>query len=641
MALKLGSVQIQTEGAMTSSNRSRSLLLAPLLAALVSASCASVPPPAEPPVTQQRPLPALLQAAAYPNSSTVLVLVTMQQLMAAHREWDGYAYFGRLADEQPARRALFRALQGTMQARVANQVPLLKRVAWVEDAIHKLDDGAAADPLLGRFARGLVLAELPPRFGRTQQAIDDLQACLGRRTDLPFGFDRGIYRALAVAYRTAGDQARSREMLARAGLPSLDDPEEPRVLGNLSVDRARGFRFGEPRLVREAEGVYVAEGYDFSNIVFIVAPDLVVAIDAGTTEETARAAVAALRQITRAPIKYVVLTHGHWDHVGGLAAVREPGSTVIARAGFPEELARARSYHPPFHYFFGDSGTMRLDARPDRLISAPETLTDGGLDLRLIPAPSGETPDALFIQDRKHDLLFVGDAFMPYVGAPFVAEGSPEGYLGAIATVLDLHPRRLIHGHTPLTQVFTIDAMPGLRDAMAALYARGLDSARAARPLADLLHDDFLPDSLRAAPAAVQPYLVVRDTFLQRLYIEHAGYWQGNGDGIDTFTRAEWAAAVDAVAGGDGEAGFLRAARALEAHGDDALALQITELGLLRHPSSAALREARARALTALRENYAQSNPFRFIVYSEWAGRGLEPVVTESAPPAPSRHPSR
>src|SRR5262249_38135788 len=160
----------------------------------------------------------------------------------------------------------------------------------------------------------------------------------------------------AAAYRTLGDEARSREMLARAGLPSLDDPSVPRVLGDVSVDGARGFRFGDQRLVREADGVYVAEGYDFANLAFIVAPaspPFVVAIDAGTTEETARAAVAALRRVTQAPIKYVILTHGHWDHAGGLAAVREPGSRVIARAGFAEELERSRNYRAPFGYFFG------------------------------------------------------------------------------------------------------------------------------------------------------------------------------------------------------------------------------------------------------------------------------------------------
>ena len=281
---------------------------------------------------------------------------------------------------------------------------------------------------------------------------------------------------------------------------------------------------------------------------------------------------------------------------------------------------------------------MKLDAKPDRLVSKAETLSDGGLDLALVPAQSGETADALFIHDRKHDLLFVGDAFMPYIGAPTVAEGSPEGFLGAISQVLELHPRRLIHGHVPLTALFTTEAMPGLRDAMGALYQHALGAARAARPLADVLHEDFLPESLRAAPAAVQPYLIARDTFVQRLYTEHAGYWQSNGEGIDVFTRAEWAAALDAMGGGS-DAAFARAATELEARGDASLALQIADLGLVRHPESAALRESRERALRTLREIHSQTNPFRFIVYSEWAGRALAPVAGGDASPPPPRSP--
>ncbi len=591
---------------------------------LLAGSCASVPPHSrKPPLTEQRPLSSLLEVSAYPNADQRVLFMTMQQLMASHREWDGYRHFGRLAEQQPQRRAQLLALQAAMQARVAEDVPLLHRIAWVEDAIAKLDAGAAADPLLGRLGRGLVFAELPPRFGKARQAIEDLDACLAHRDEIPFEMSRGVYRALAVAYRTLGEEARSLEMSARAGLPSLDEPGASRVLGDISVDERRGFRFGAPRLTREADGVYVAEGYDFANISFIVAPSFVVAIDAGTTEETARDAVAALRKVTTAPIKYVILTHGHWDHVGGLGALREPGAKVIARAGFTEELEKAREYHPHFRYFFGN-GTMKLDAVPDHLVTAPETISEGGLDLALLPAPSGETDDALFVHDRKHDILFVGDAFMPYVGAPFVGEGSVEGYLGAISTVLELHPRRLVHGHGPLTQLFTTEAMPGLRDALGALYAHGLEGARAARPLADVLHDDFLPEALRASPAAVMPYLVVRDTFVQRLYLRHAGYWQTNGDGMDMFTHAEWAAAIDAAGGG--EPAFVKASRELESRGDAALALRMADLGLLRYPGSAALRDSRRDALSTLRELHAASNPFRFIIDSEWAGRGLAPT---------------
>jgi glyoxylase-like metal-dependent hydrolase (beta-lactamase superfamily II) len=576
----------------------------------------------KPPLTQNRTLDTLRALAAEPNSETLVVLMAAQQFLAGHREWDGYEYFGRLASEQPARRGLFRSLQGIMQARVAGDVPLLKRVAWVEDAIGKLDEGVAADPVLGRFGRGLVLADLPPRFGKAPQAIADLQLVLQREDQLPQPLHRAIYRGLAAAYRTTGDQQRADEMLRLSGFSSLD--ETPRIMGDVSVGPAEGFRFSARRMAKEADGVYVAEGYDFANISFVVGDDCVVAIDAGTNERTAREAIQDLRKITRAPIKYLILTHGHWDHAGGVAALREPGTIVIARDSFPRVLARSRGTAVPIHDFFGDE-RPNLDVTPDRLVTANESITEGGVDLRLIPAPSGETEDALFILDNKHGILFVGDAFMPYLGAPFSAEGSAEGFRDAIAFVLELHPRRLVHGHPPLTDLFTIEAMPGLRDAVAELYERTIANANEARPLADVLHDGFLPSSLRSSPKAVAPFIVLRDTFIQRLYQEHVGYWQADGTGIDHFTRDEWGRSLDLLARGN-EGTFVRAVDELLDRGDAPMALQIADSGLTQHPASADLRAAREKALTAMRERAATINPFRFIVYSEWSGRALPPV---------------
>src|SRR6185503_8670943 len=132
--------------------------------------------------------------------------------------------------------------------------------------------------------------------------------------------------------------------------------------------------------------------------------------------------------------------------------------------------------------------------------------------------------------------------------------------------------------------------------------------------------------SLRAAPAAVQPYLIVRDHFVQRVHREHAGIWQANGDGMDHYTHLEWASAVDLIGGGT-PAAFARAVDELERRGDTTLALHIAELGLVRHPGDAALQRGRARALRSLREQTSQSNPFRFIIYSEQAGATLPPVT--------------
>jgi len=586
---------------------------------LIAAACAGAPRP-PPQVAQNREVEAFAAAAAWPNSESAVAIIAAQQFIAARHERDGYEYFQRLAREQPDRPILI-SIEGLLQASSAREIPLLSRVAWVEEAIGKLDRGAEAEPVAGRLLRGLVFADLPERFAKAKQAVSDLESSLERRDAFPVDVDRGIFRALAKAWRTLGNEGKSREMLRRSGYETLDGPT---VLGNISVGPDDGFRFTQPRLVREGDGVYVAEGFDFANIAFLVTEAGVVAIDAGTTEESAHGAMKALRQVTSAPVRYVILTHSHWDHVGGLAAVREPGTVVIARKNFAQELARMRSAQGIFSWFFG-SRPVGLDVKVDRVVAEEESFRYGGLELRLIPVRGGETEDALFIYLPKQALLFVGDAFMPYVGPPFLSEGSPEGYLDALATVRSIAPRRLIQGHPPLTQLFNIDATPGLEAALRSLYNRYLPDILRSRPLAEMLHENYLPPTLRDTPKAVIPYLVVRDHFLQRLHLQNAGYWQADGEGMDSVTREERAALLDQF--GDGSDGpFVRVAEDLLARGDAPLALNVIELGLLRHPSSDRLRSGRKQALSMLIDRFNPMDPFRFIIYSQWAGARLQPI---------------
>jgi glyoxylase-like metal-dependent hydrolase (beta-lactamase superfamily II) len=320
--------------------------------------------------------------------------------------------------------------------------------------------------------------------------------------------------------------------------------------------------------------------------------------------------------------------------VGGAAAIREPDTIVFAHADFPEELRRVRAFKPPFHWFFG-SGAYSYDIAPDRLVDGEETLRHGDFEIRLIPAPSGETRAALFVFLPQHGLLVVGDVFMPYVGAPFTGEGSAEGYLAAIAAVRRIGARRLLHGHPPLTRNWTAEAMPGLEDALRATFDHALSAATAARPLPDLLSDNFLPPSLRNAPAAVQPYLIVRDHFIRQVYKQHGGRWAAHAEGVNLFTRREWGAVLDALAGHDPE----RLGRLLDellANGDTAMAYEIVEAVSALHPGDPRLRERRDRAVVQLRERYQAIDPFRSIVYSEEGGRPLTPVVLpERGPHSP------
>jgi glyoxylase-like metal-dependent hydrolase (beta-lactamase superfamily II) len=544
--------------------------------------------------------------------------------MAGRRDAEGLAYFHERAASEPSR-GIFLALEGVFQARQAGSVSLFRRVAWVNDAVAKLDRAVALEPGLPRYLRGIVLAGLPERFGKAQAAVDDLIWMLDNKERFPVGLRRGAYYGLAQAYTTLGREAQAKEALTRSGASRLD-ATQPVLIADFSVSAQDGFRFRPPRLVELAPDVHVAQGFDFGDIGFVSTDDGIVAIDAGTTEETARAALQALRRSTSRPITHVILTHAHWDHIGGLGAMLDANPQVIAQAAFAEELRIVNGTGVPFRYFFGVTGSRRrYDVRPQHLVREPETLMVGGTRFVLYPAHGGETADALLIHVPDRGVLFVGDAFMPYLGAPFVAEGSAEGLFETMALIRSLRARVLVHGHPPLTDIFTVEALPAIEAALRELHQRVRTAVGNGRTLVEILHDNILPASLREHPASVLPYLVMRDNFVKRVYHQSTGYWKPDGDGMEVLAPTEWAAALDLL-GGQREDAFVRSVRVLAERGDDVLALKLAQIGLVRYPSSEALAVLRRRALDNLRARYQGLSPFKFIIYSEWAGAELSPV---------------
>lgn len=579
---------------------------------------------ADQPIVPDFELEALKEAVRWPKADVAAVMALAGRLMAGRRDADGLAYFRERAASEPGR-GLFLALEGVFQARQADNVSLFRRVAWVNDAVAKLDRAVVLEPGLPRYLRGIVLAGLPERFGKARAAVEDLTWMLDNKGRFPVGLRRGAYYGLAQAYTTLGRQLEAREALARSGASRLE-PTQPVFIADFSVSARDGFRFRPPRLVEFAPGVHVAQGFDFGDIGFVSTDEGIVVIDAGTREESARAALQALRRVTPRPITHVILTHAHWDHIGGLGALLESNPQVIAQAAFADELRNVNGAGVPFKYFFGSAGSgRRYDVRPHHLVRAPETLTVGGTRFVLYPARGGETADALLIDVPDRGALFVGDAFMPYLGAPFVAEGSAEGLFETMALIRSLQPRLLVHGHPPLTDIFTVAALPAIEAALRELHQRVRTAVAEGRTLAEILHDNFLPASLREHPPSVLPYLVMRDNFVKRVYHQSTGYWKPDGEGMEMLAPAEWASALDLL-GGHREDAFVRCVRDLAERGDDVLALKLAQLGLLRYPSSEALAALRLRALDNLRLRHQQLSPFKFIIYSEWAGAELSPV---------------
>ena len=555
----------------------------------------------------------LMRAVRWPEADRQAVLTLTGLLMAARRYDQGYAYFKERAEAEP-QRPLYEALTGFFLAQTGHDR---------EGALAALDRAAERELGLPQYLRGMALAALPDLAGRADTVVSDLEFVVAVKDQFPPGLIRAARYALAAAYRAAGRGDEATAALELSGYAHKAE-DVPVLTADWSLTARDGARFAPPRFSQPAEGVHLVQGFDFSDFAFVETGAGIVTIDTGSNRRHAEAGLAELRKVTTAPITHVILTHAHWDHVGGLDAIRDTGTEVIAQANFGAELRLQSSVPVISPYFLTQGESQEQHITPDRLVTGKQTLQVGGVDFVLYPTRGGETCDGLLIHLPQRGVVFTGDMIMPYIGAPFLPEGSADGLFEAMRLVQDLNPQLLIHGHPPLTQLFTVETFPALEAALHDLHDVVIAAIRDGRTLTEILHFNHLPGLLRDHPSAVVPYLVICDNLIKRVHHQRTGYWKSGGEGIEHIAPADWAAALDMLGGGRPEA-FTRVAGQILDRGDEALALQIADYGLLAYPGSGPLKAIRRAILHRLAERHQQLNPFKFVYYAGLAGLELPP----------------
>ncbi len=292
--------------------------------------------------------------------------------------------------------------------------------------------------------------------------------------------------------------------------------------------------------------------------------------------------------------------------------------------------------------FFGKGFHLAdvLSYRPDVVIDQPTELIVGGTRFELLPTRGGETDDALLIHMPEQGVLFVGDILMPYLGAPFVEEGSVDGLLATIDQIHALKPRHLLHGHEPLTRIFSSTAM--LDDLQAQLvWLRGevVRAVKDGKERGAIHAADLVPPTLERSDSNVHlAYLVLRENMINRLFDQNSGYWQNGLQGLDALTDAERGEAlVDYLGVSDTQ--LASAAERMVADGKHELAAAVLRWARPRFANSARLDAVRKLAYLRLMEKYQEFNPFKFILYSgeidEFTIQINAPLVATTSMPAP------
>jgi len=218
------------------------------------------------------------------------------------------------------------------------------------------------------------------------------------------------------------------------------------------------------RVEQVAPGVYVhigqhrdfEDGYDgdIANIGFVVGQEAVAVIDTGGSYAVGMALKDAIHAVTRLPIRYVINTHGHPDHIFGNAAYLDANAGMrprfIGHAMLPAALAvRSDGYLRKLKQQLGSAADNSTLISPNETVQDRLTLDLGGRKLELRAWPKAHTNNDLTVFDAAGGTLWTGDLL--FIERTPSVDGDVTGWLAAMDGLKGVPARWTIPGHGPVT----------------------------------------------------------------------------------------------------------------------------------------------------------------------------------------------
>ncbi len=347
----------------------------------------------------------------------------------------------------------------------------------------------------------------------------------------------------------------------------------------------------------------------FSNVIVFRTGEGLLLFDTGL-EFAATATHQAIRRWCADPVRYAIYSHGHVDHVGGMAPFdAEPGPrpVVIAHEALPRrfdryvltsgynELINRRQFGVP------ELRWPREYRYPDRTFRDQYTMELGGLTFTLRHA-RGETDDHLWAHVPELDMVLPGDLFIwnaPNCGNPQKAQRYPAEWAAALRAMDAAGASYLVPSHgPPIAGADRVrEALTGTAEYLESLLAQTLELMNRGARLDEIIQTVTVPahlaDKPYLRPAYDEPEFIVRNIW--RLY---GGWWDGDPASLKPAPASREAAVIAELCGGP-HALAERASRAL-AEDEPRIAARLAELAVQADPSDEDIRATHGAVFTAL-----------------------------------------
>lgn len=409
-------------------------------------------------------------------------------------------------------------------------------------------------------------------------------------------------------------------------------------------------------VIEVTKGVHVAVGYGLANSILLEGTDGVVVVDTMESAEAARPVKAAFDRITDKPVKAIIYTHNHADHVFGakvFAGSAKP--QVIAHRSTLAALDKILSVIRPAIYKrsmrqfgtrlpsggvvnagigprlrFDNESTIAL-LRPGRTFAGERLeLEIAGLKLELVHAP-GETDDQIFIWLPRKKVLLPGDNFYWSFPNLYAIRGTAYRdvmrWVDSLDLIRALRPRLLVPSHgRPLSGEKKIfEVLTNYRDAIQFVHDQTVRGMNQGLTPAQLVRRVRLPGHLARQPYLQEYYGTVAWS-VRAIYAGYLGWFDGNATNLFPLPQKDRARRLADLAGG--VQALLRNAERAASAKDHQWALELADQVLLLAPDHEQAREIRSSALIALGQRQISANARSYYLTQALEAKGALSIGT-------------
>lgn len=391
----------------------------------------------------------------------------------------------------------------------------------------------------------------------------------------------------------------------------------------------------EKGVIEVLDGVHVAIGFGLANSILIEGDDGLIIVDTMESMVAANEVKAAFDKISDKPVKAIIYTHNHTDHVMGAAAFAGDDNPEVYAHDLTAELVdkiytqitpaiRARSVRqfgvtlPPNKLLNDGIGPkLRVSLggnagyiKPTKTFTDTLETTVAGVKIKLVHAV-GETDDQLYVWLPDKKVLLPGDNFYKAFPNLYAIRGTSYRDVRQWANSLDLMiaeaPEYLIPSHTrPLVGADTIrETLSNYRDAIRYVHDETIKGLNAGKTSDELAQTITLPQHLADQPYLQEFYGTVAWS-VRSVFTGYLGWFDGNATTLFPLSAQERAKRIAQLFGPTN--GLQLAADKALQEKDYQWAAELADALLALDPKNKSALTLKADALEALGEQQISAN---------------------------------